>query len=116
MYIDIFIATVPTDKRDVYRDYAEVAATVFVRHGAAGYRECWGAEVHEGELTSFPKSVALKDGETVVVGWALWSSKDARDAGMPSVMADPEMQAMMAKAPLDHQRMIFGGFESLVER
>jgi uncharacterized protein YbaA (DUF1428 family) len=51
--------------------------------------ECWGDDVPEGKLTSFPMAVKLEPGETVVFSWIVWPSREARDAGNAKVMADP---------------------------
>jgi uncharacterized protein YbaA (DUF1428 family) len=50
--------------------------------------------------------------ETVVFAWSLWPSREARDAGHTKVLDDPRMKQSM---PFDGKRMIFGGFEILVE-
>ena len=53
--------------------------------------------------------------ETVVFSWVTWPSKEGRDAGMKVVFSDPEMPTHMDPMPFDAKRMIFGGFEALVE-
>jgi len=65
-YIDEFVAAVPTANRDAYRKHAEMAAPVFKEHGALKMVECWGDDVPDGKLTSFPMAVQKKDDETVV--------------------------------------------------
>jgi uncharacterized protein YbaA (DUF1428 family) len=66
-YIDGFLAAVPTANRDAYRKHAEMAAPVFKEHGALKMVECWGDDVPDGKLTSFPMAVQKKDDETVVL-------------------------------------------------
>jgi Protein of unknown function (DUF1428) len=44
------------------------------------------------------------------------SSKEVRDAAHKNVMADPRMQPDKNPMPFDGKRMIFGGFEVLVEQ
>jgi uncharacterized protein YbaA (DUF1428 family) len=113
-YIDGYVIPVPTANRDTYRRVAEAAATVFKENGALGVVECWGDDVPEGKLTSFPMAVQRKDDETVVFSWITWPSKAVRDAGMKKAMEDPRLTAGMDPMPFDGKRMIFGGFEVLV--
>ncbi len=114
-YIDGFVLAVPTANRDIFKKHAEDAAHIFREHGALKIYECWGDDVPEGVLTSFPKAVQKKDDETVVFSWIVWPSKEVRDAGMKKVMDDPRMQPERNPMPFDGKRMIFGGFEVLVE-
>lgn len=114
-YVDGFVAAVPTANRDVYRKHAELAAAVFKEHGALRVVECWGDDVPEGKLTSFPMAVKRKDDETVVFSWITWPSREARDAGMKKAMADPRLQPNVNPMPFDGQRLIYGGFQVLVE-
>jgi uncharacterized protein YbaA (DUF1428 family) len=58
-------------------------------------------------------AVKKKDDETVVFSWIVWPSRRARDEGMKKVMTDPRTQAN--PMPFDGKRLIFGGFEVLVE-
>jgi len=113
-YVDGYVLAVPTANRDAYRRLAESAAAVFKEHGALAVTECWGDDVPEGKLTSFPMAVKRKDDETVVFSWIVWPSRAARDEGMKKSMADPRLEAGMKNAPFDGQRMIFGGFQVIV--
>ncbi len=107
-YVDGVIAAVPTANRDAYLQHAEIAAAVFKEHGALGVVECWGDDVPEGKLTSFPLAVQRKGDETVVFSWITWASRQARDAGMKKAMEDPRLRNIAM--PFDGKRMIFGGF------
>ncbi|MGO4158793.1 DUF1428 domain-containing protein [Cupriavidus sp. YAF13] len=112
-YIDGFVVAVPTAKRDIYRAHAEAAAVVFKDHGALGLVECWGDDVPEGKLTSFPMAVKLEKDETVVFSWITWPSRKVRDEGMKASMEDPRLRSQ-GPMPFDGKRMIFGGFEMIV--
>ena len=114
-YIDGFVLAVPTANREAYREFAERAAPIFKEHGALKLVECWGDDVPDGKLTSFLMAVQKKDDETVVFAWLVWPSRQARDEGMKKVMADPRAQPDAASMPFDGKRMIFGGFEVLVD-
>ena len=112
-YVDGFLLAVPEGNRDAYRAVAEKAAAIFREHGALAVMECWGDDVPEGEVTSFPMAVKLKPGETVVFSWTVWPSREARDTGNARVMEDPRLAG--SEMPFDAMRMIYGGFEVLVE-
>ena len=114
-YVDGMVAAVPTANREKYRTHAQQAAAVFKEHGALKLVECWGDDVPDGKVTSLPMAVKRKDDETVVFSWILWPSRQARDEGMKKVMADPRMKPDVNPMPFDGQRMIFGGFEMIVD-
>lgn len=114
-YVDGFVAAVPTANRERFRQHALEAAAVFREHGALQVIECWGEDVPEGELTSFPMAVRCKDDETVVFSWIVWPSRDVRDRGMKKVMEDPRLQPDANPMPFDGKRLIYGGFEVLVD-
>ena len=114
-YIDGFVAAVPTANRELYRKHAQTAAAVFKEHGALKVVECWGDDVPEGKLTSFPMAVKRKDDETVVFSWIAWPSRQARDEGMKKVMADPRLKPEVNPMPYDGKRLIYGGFETIVD-
>ncbi len=112
-YIDGFVAAVHNDKKEEYIRFSKEAAAVFMDHGAIRVVECWGDDVPEGELTSFPKAVQCKDDETVVFSWVAWPSREARDKGNEQVMADSRLQSA-DQPPFDGKRIIFGGFQMIV--
>jgi uncharacterized protein YbaA (DUF1428 family) len=114
-YIDGFVAAVPTANREAFRKHAADAAPVFKEHGALKVVECWGDDVPDGKVTSFPMAVKCEPGETVIFSWIVWPSRQVRDAGMAKVMADPRIQPDSNPMPFDGKRVIFGGFEVLVE-
>ena len=114
-YVDGFIAAVPTANREKFKKHAEIAAMIFKENGALSLAECWGEDVPEGKVTSFPMAVKLKEDETVVFGWIIWPDKATSDAAMEKMMADPRMQPDVNPMPFDGQRMIFGGFELFVQ-
>ena len=114
-YVDGFVLAVPTAKREAYRAIAEKAAPIFRRHGALAVVECWGDDVPEGRVTSFPMAVQAEADETVVFSWITWPSRAARDEGMRKAMEDPEMEHAPQDMPFDGKRMIFGGFEVIVQ-
>ena len=114
-YIDGFVAAIPNENKEKYIKHARESAVVFKDHGALKLVESWGDDVPEGELTSFPLAVKCKGDETVVFSWIVWPSKNIRDAGMEKVMSDPRMSDENNPMPFDGKRMIFGGFQIVLE-
>jgi uncharacterized protein YbaA (DUF1428 family) len=114
-YVDGFVVPVQKDKLEAYRAMARRAGTVWKDHGALAFVECVGDDVPYGELTSFPRAVQVKEDETVVFSWIVYPSRAARDEINAKVMADERLKADMANTPFDGKRMIFGGFETMIE-
>lgn len=114
-YVDGFVAAVPTANREKFRQHATDAAKLFKEHGALKVVENWGDDVPEGKLTSFSMAVKREEGETVVFSWVVWPSKAKRDEAWKKMMEDPRMQPDANPMPFDGKRMIYGGFETIVE-
>lgn len=112
-YLEVAVSAVPELNRSAYITLAEKTAAVFRRYGAIGVTENWGDDVPEGQHTDFHRAVARENGEAVVVSTILWPSKAVRDAAWPKVMEDPDMTGH--NQLFDMSRMIFGGFEQVVD-
>ena len=116
-YVDGYIVPVPKKNLAAYRRMAQKAGKVWRDHGALEFVECVADDVKPGKHTSFPQSVKLKSGETVVFSWIVFKSRGHRDRVNAKVMKDPRLADMMdPKAmPFDGKRMFWGGFKVLVE-
>lgn len=114
-YVNGMVAAVPAASKQDYIDFAKATSEVFKEYGALSLVDCWGTDVPDGELTSFPKAVQKKDDEVVVFSWVTWPSKAAADEAWEKIMADPRMSADGNPMPFDGRRMIFGGFEMVAE-
>jgi uncharacterized protein YbaA (DUF1428 family) len=116
-YVDGVVLPLPKRNVDAYRRMSRKAGKIWREHGALEYRECIADDVPVGKLTSFPRSVQRKRGETVVFSWIVFKSRAHRDRVNAKVMDDPRLADMMdAKAmPFDAKRMIYGGFNVLVD-
>ena len=116
-YVDGFVVAVPKKNLAAYKKMALAAGKVWMEHGALEFRECVADDVKVGKLTSFPQAVKLKPGEVVVFSYIVYKNRATRDKVNKKVMADPRLNDMMAgkDMPFDGKRMIFGGFETLVE-
>ena len=111
-YVDGFIVPVPKKNLAAYRRQARKAGKVWREHGALEFCECVADDVKVGKRTSFPRSVKLKAGETVMFSFIVYKSKADRNRVNAKVMKDKRLADMMdPKAlPFDGKRMIYGGF------
>lgn len=114
-YIDGFIIPVATKDKERYAEYSRMTSALFKEFGVLSIVECWGDDVQPGKLTSFPQAVMLKEDETVVFSWMTWPSKEVRDAAWEKMMADPRFAPEAIPMPFDGKRLIYGGFQKLVE-
>jgi uncharacterized protein YbaA (DUF1428 family) len=114
-YLEGFVQAVPTAKKEAYRKHATDALPLFKEFGATRMVEAWGDDVPKGKLTDFQGAVQAKDDETVVFSWMEYPDKATRDAATEKIRNDPRMKEMGANMPFDGKRMIFGGFQSIVD-
>lgn len=114
-YIDGFVLAVPTANKQKFIDHARAMDPVFIEMGAIRCVECWGDDVPPGKQTDFQRAVQAKADETVVFSWVEWPDKATRDACMKRMMEDPEMSPEKNPMPFDGMRMIFGGFQPVVD-
>jgi uncharacterized protein YbaA (DUF1428 family) len=116
-YVDGFVVPVPKKKLKAYFAMAKKFGVVVREHGALEMRECVADDVKKGKWTSFPRSVKLKAGETVIFSYIVYKSRKDRDRVMAKVMKDKRLASMMdpKKIPFDGKRMIFGGFKVMVK-
>jgi uncharacterized protein YbaA (DUF1428 family) len=117
-YVDGFVMPLPKANVDRYREIATQAGELWIEYGALEYKECLADDVKVGEVTSFPRSVNLKDDEAVIFAWITYESRQHRDEVNEKVMNDDRMKAMMDPAGeiTDYGRMVYGGFEVIVDR
>lgn len=115
MYVDGFVAAVPEINQQAYKEHAEYAGNIFKEYGALKIVECWADDVPDGKITSFPMAVKCKDDERVIFSWVTWPSKELRDKGWEAIMKDPRLDPDKSPMPFDGKRMIYGGFEVLLE-
>ena len=116
-YVDGFVLPVPKKNLKAYRRLAVLGSKVWRKHGALEYRECVGEDLAVKMGVPFPKQLKVKTGETVVFSWIVYKSRAHRDQVNAKVMADPKMAKMMMSMPMpfDCNRMVYGGFDVLVE-
>ena len=113
-YIQGFLIAVPTNNKEAYRDLAVKSAPIFREYGAVRIVESWGDSVPDGKVTDFKRAVKAQGDETVVFSWIEWPDKETYLAAVKEMEADERWQ-QMPEMPFDGKRMIFGGFETLLD-
>jgi uncharacterized protein YbaA (DUF1428 family) len=114
-YVEGFVVAVPAANKDAYRKQAADALPMFKEFGATRMVEAWGDDVPDGKVTDFKGAVKAEPGEVIVFSWLEYPTKAVRDSAHEKMMADPRMKEMGANMPFDGKRMIFGGFDPLVD-
>jgi uncharacterized protein YbaA (DUF1428 family) len=117
MYVDGFVIPVPEKNLKDYQKISQKAGKVWRDHGALQYIEAAGDDLDNKFGASFPKTVKVKPGETVVFSFITYKSRAHRDKVNAKVMADPRLKAMMegSAMPFELKRMLFGGFKVIVD-
>jgi uncharacterized protein YbaA (DUF1428 family) len=116
-YVDAFVIPLPADKLRAYTRMSRIAGAVWREHGALAFIECVADDAPYGVLTSFPRAVKLREGEIAIFSYIVFNSRAHRDRVNARVMKDPRVKDMMDtdKRLFDHERMIYGGFRTIVE-
>ena len=115
-YIDGFVFPIPRDRLGEYKRLAEAAAEIWKEYGALDYCEYVGDDLKLDGTRSFTDLVATTEDETIVFGWVVFGSREARDLANEKVAADPRVVDLMvsSNSGFDAKRMAYGGFQSLV--
>jgi uncharacterized protein YbaA (DUF1428 family) len=114
-YVDGFVVAVRKAKLEAYKEMARTAGNVWKELGAIDYVESVADDVPYGELTSFPRAVQATDDEVVVFAWITYESRAQRDEIVAKVMKDERLKGDEWKDIFDGKRMIYGGFQAIVE-
>ncbi len=112
-YIDGFVFPIPLDHLNEYKRLAQAAAMIWKEHGALDYWEYVGDDLKLEGTRSFTDLLAATEQETIVFGWVVFSSREARDLANEKVAADPRMAELIASSNsgFDAKRMAYGGFQ-----
>lgn len=113
-YIEGYAYSVKEDIKDKFIIFAKKSASYFIKHGALRVVEGWGDDVPDGKLTSFPLAVKKEAGEVVMFSWVEWPDKETREEAH-KVLYDEMEKDGLNDMPIDGKRMIFGGFQMVVD-
>jgi uncharacterized protein YbaA (DUF1428 family) len=119
-YIDGFVLPIPRDHLNEYKRVVEAVAEIWKEHGALDYLEYVGDDLILEGTRSFTDLVAATEDETIVFGWVVFDSREARDLANEKVAADPRMADLInpliapSNPVFEAKRMVYGGFRSLI--
>ena len=116
-YVHGFVTAVPTANKAEYIKFCTSTGAALKRLGATEAVECWGVDVPDGKVTSFPLAVKKQADETVVFSWTRWPSQEVAEAAEAKMRAGeiPEFDFAKNQPPFDGKRLIYGGFEVVID-
>ena len=116
-YIDGFIHPIPRDHLNEYTHLVESIAEIWKEHGAIDYKEYIGDDMKLAGTLSFTDLLDTEEDDTIIFGWVVFDSREARDLANAKVAVDPRMAALVASSNsgFNAKRMAYGGFELLVQ-
>lgn len=112
-YVIGFLTPVKTENKERFIESARKAWPLFKGYGCLEQVECWGEDVPDGTVTSFPLAVKKEDDEVVVFSWLRWPDRATADACWAKMQSDPDFASM--DMPFDGKRMMWGGFAPVFE-
>ncbi|MGQ0442043.1 MAG: DUF1428 domain-containing protein [Methylophilaceae bacterium] len=118
VYVDGYVLPLAEAGIATYQAIAQKAGEIWMKHGALAYKECIAEDMDsEWAKDSFPKAVNAANNETVVFAFIIFKSKAHRDEVNAKVHQDASMAGLCDETnmPFDIQRMIYGGFTTIVD-
>lgn len=120
-YIDGFIFPLAKEHLAEYKKIAEQVAVIWKEYGAISYQEFSGDDMLLDGTRSFTDVLKLNEGDIAIFGWVVFPSKEVRNKANEQVPLDPRMEKLVAplmdpeRMIFNAERMVYGGFEGLVE-
>jgi uncharacterized protein YbaA (DUF1428 family) len=115
-YVDGYLVPVPKRNVRAYRRMAEMGRKAWMKHGALDYKECVGDDLAPTFAKPFTRLLKLKPNETAVFAYIVFKSRAHRDHVNKKVMKEMnDMGGPPKDMPFDMKRMVYGGFQTLVE-
>lgn len=116
-YVDGYVLPLLKKNLAAYRRMAQKASKIWREYGALEYHECVGDDLNVSFGLPFPRAMKTKPGETVVFAYIVYKSRAHRDRINAKIMKDPRLKAMCdpKNMPFDCERMLYGGFKTIVK-
>ncbi len=93
-----------------------MASEIWKQHGALEYWECVSDDLDTEGTRSFADITNATSEESVIFGWVVFESREARDTTNEKIAAAPRLAELIdTENPIfDFQRMAHGGFKAIV--
>ena len=116
-FIDGFAFPIATSRIDDYKQLAQAVAEIWKEHGALAYYEYSGDDMSLEGTRSFLELLSASEEESIIFGWVVFESREARDKANAKVAADPRMNELFASTDsgFDPERMAYGGFKAFIQ-
>ena len=121
-YVDGYTFPIKRIHLEEYKRIAQSVAMIWKEYGALAYIECVGDDLHFEGTRNFPDTLSIEEGETIIFGWITFESRESRDKAHQQVAADSRMEKLVAplmdkdRLIFDAQKMVFGGFQSMISK
>lgn len=114
-YVQGYVAPVPKSNRKAFAEMCETMREVAIDSGALHAADGWSEDIENGKVTDFKRAVKAEDGEAVAFGFVEWPSKESYEKGSAAMREDDRMPPPGSDMPLDGKRLIYGGFEVMMD-
>lgn len=118
-YIDGYVFPIATNQLSIYKEVAEKIAEIWKEYGALNYSEYVCTDLNLEGTKSFADITTSKEDETIIFGWIVFESREARNLAHKKIAEDPKMADLISPLTdqtnpiFDATRMFFGGFNPL---
>jgi len=114
-YVNGYVAPVPRTNKEAFAEMCAAMREMAIEVGALRAVDSYAASLADGKVTDFKRAVKAENGEGVAFGFTEWASKEACEQGMAKMREDSRMPPPGSDMPVDGKRLIFGGFEVLLD-
>lgn len=113
-YVDFCIFPIAKKNLVAYKKNTTSVGKLLLKYGALSSKD-YVADDENAVKLIFPKVFKLKPTERLIIAIAEFKSKAHREKVFNLMFKDPAMEILMSKKLVDEQKIIMGGFKSLVE-
>ncbi|MCA9495628.1 MAG: DUF1428 domain-containing protein [Nanoarchaeota archaeon] len=116
-YIDCALIPLPKKNVEKYKEMASMMGKIFKDNGALHYYENLAEDLDSIKQmggNTFPNIIKVKEDEVIIMAFIVFNSKEEREIIKAKVMGNLEFMSKM-EMPFEMNRMVFAGFENIVE-
>jgi len=114
-YVQGYLAPAPVENRAAVEKMTAAMRDIAIDAGALRALDGWGADIADGKVTDLKQAVKARDGEAVLFGFHEWPDQAAYESGSARMREDERMAGFGTDMPVDGKRMVFGGFDVLLD-